>query len=51
MINWDGKTMRSIGFSEQIEVTILDILVEMPRGQLARQNWNSGGKSSIIFNI
>lgn len=51
MINWDGKTICSIGFSEQIEVTILDVLVEMPRGQLARQNCNSGDKSGIIFNI
>lgn len=51
MINWDGKTICSIGFSEQIEVIILDVLVEMPCGRLARQNWNSGDKSGIIFNI
>lgn len=50
MINLDGKTMCSIGLSEQIRVSILDILVEMPHGQLDRQNWNSGGKSGI-FNI
>lgn len=32
MINLDGKTMCSIGLSEQIRVPILDILVEMPHG-------------------
>lgn len=51
MINWDWKPICSIGFSEQIEVTILDGLAEMPHGQLARQNWNSGDKPGIIFNI
>lgn len=40
MINLDGKTMYSTGFSEQVRVPILDILVEMPHGQLERQNWN-----------